>query len=107
MNVFGQIPKPMGPDGATSQDPNADITQALTAMMEKQQEGEPQPRQPTPQEAQQLKQAGMQMLQAKGMAPGQGQPQGQGSATGAAFMGQGGMNPAYAQHQVPPSPSQA
>ena len=62
----------MGPTGG--QDPNvmnqgnlADIKQAVAMMMEQQQANEPKPRPPTDQEAAQLKQKAMEMLQAKGM----------------------------------------
>lgn len=67
MNVFSQIPTP----GNGGMD---DVKNAIAMLMQQQQQDDPTaPRQPTPEEASQLKQAGMQMMQAKGQMPGQAQ----------------------------------
>src|SRR5579863_4546287 len=73
VNVFGQFPQyPQQPSGAgTGTD---DIQQAVKQLMAQQQQGGP-PRDPTPEEEDQIKQTVTGMLQRKGMMSGQVQPQ--------------------------------
>ena len=84
VNVFGGLPQ--GAD---------DVKDTVMKLLAQQQANEPTPRQPTPQEMDQLKQAAMQAAQAKGQMPGQGLP------GGSAFMGQGGLAPTAAPQQTP------